>query len=224
MRLKYAAMAALTLSAALGAFSPSARANTVEITFLGVTPNGSNWDYRYSATLTVDSYLVTGNTVTFFDFEGFVAGSFASSLPITGGESYTAGVASDAPTGDAFTADLALDDVQFTYNGTSPYITGPLNTSIGDPLLGFFTLTSTLATGAIDTVLTTDRSAGTDLIIGTNPITGLNDDRNNITARETTVAREGGFLIPTPLPIPVWGGMALMGLLGARRLKAAKIA
>lgn len=220
MRLKNAAIAASTLLVALGAFAPIARANTVEITFLGITPNGLNWDYRYSAVLTPNNYLVTGDVVTFFDFENFLGGSFAPSLPVTGGENYSTPSYSDAPVGDSTVfsvgGDLALGDVQFRYIGNSPYFVGPGNTAPGDLLLGFFTLQSSLATGALDLVITTDTSAGLDFQIGTT------DDAANTNFRSTTVARQGGFVIPTPLPIPVWGGMALMGLLGVRRLKGAK--
>jgi len=216
----------LCFSAALAAaalVTNRVRANSVELTFIGVTVNGSNYDWHYTATLTPDNYVTTGDTVTFFDFDGFVSGSFTPD-PLIGGPSYAFTAYNDAPVQPVFVGetgpagDLSTGDVQFTYNGVSPYLLGPLSSAPGDVFLGAFTLTSQYFTGARDVVVTTDTSAGADLKIGTA------DDVPNMVTRLTDVARGGGFPEALPVPMSAWGGVALMGGLGIVRLRRVKAA
>jgi len=202
----------------------TARANSVELTFIGITANGSNFDYHYNATLTPNNYIQTNDTVTFFDFEGFVAGSFLGD-PALGGPAYTLTSSDDSPIQPVLpgetppAGDLSIGDILFTYSGVSPYLQGPGNSAPGDIFIGEFTLTSSYNTGAKDVVQSTDTSAGQDGKIGTA------DDSFNQVNRITTVARNGGFPTPSvPLPLPALAGSALFGMIGVARRKNAKAA
>jgi hypothetical protein len=197
----------------------TARANSVELTFIGVVANGLNWDYQYTASLTPNNYVQTGDTVTFFDFDGFVTGSFVGD-PALGGPSYALTSSNDAPVQPVLpgetppAGDLLLGDIVFSYNGVSPYLMGGGGSAPGDVFIGTFTLTSTFNTGAKDVVQSTDTSAGGDSKIGTA------DDVFNQVNRITTVARNGGFPTPSvPLPIPALAGSALLGMMGLGRRK-----
>jgi len=201
--------------AVFGLVPSSAKADSVELQFLGISPaGGGDTNWIYAARLTPTNYVETGNTVTIFDFGGFVSGSFTPDPPV-GGPGYTVTSATDAPVQPAFpgetppAGDLGLADIVFTYSGVSPYLAVG-STAPGDTFLGLFTLRSTFNTGALDVVVTTDVFTGPDLLIG-----GGDDVANQVT-RITTVARSGGFTI-VPLPLPVFGGAALMGLVALRR-------
>jgi hypothetical protein len=199
----------------------NARANSIEVTFIGAVVNGSNFDYIYTAKLTPDNYVQTGDTVTFFDFEGFVSGTFVGD-PLLGGPSYAQTSSDDSPiqptlSGETPPAgDLSIGDIVFTYNGVSPYfLVG--NTAPGDVFIGTFILTSSLNTAAFDVVRSTDTSVGADGVIGGS---GPGADVFNEVNRITTVARSGGFPTPSiPLPLPALAGSALFGMIGMGRRK-----
>lgn len=179
-----------------------ARANSVEITFVGA----SGGVFLYDASLTPNNNIVSPDDVVYFyDFAGFTGGSFAPSLNLTNVgtgtyvfQGYTEndplapGInnkRSDIAPGD----DATIAEVRFNYTGAT--FANPLGgTSV---YLGRFTLTSAYTNTAASWTQSTD--------------TQINPVETNINIRPTTVAA-------VPVPAAVWGGVSLLGLLGGGRL------
>jgi len=209
------------------------KANSVEVTFAGLSGGPGAWDWHYALTLTPDNYVSTGDFVALFDFDGFAAAgsiwSFMASPPLSGPD-YTLVSADDSPVeptapvvGGPFpgqtppAGDLGIPDLLFRYSGLSPYLisAGPLpppGSAPGDLLLGELIVRSVFATGALDVVASSDTSTGPNKVIGGG------DDVPNTNVRITTVPRNGGFLV-APLPIPALAGSLLLSWVGIKRKK-----
>jgi PEP-CTERM motif len=119
-------------------------------TLVSITPDGSDFDFNYSVTLSGDEGLTTGSQLVIFDFAGYVLGSIASPSPLV---SITSPMLAnfDVTTGGVqvnpmFTDDPNIPDLVFTYKGPD------LDTS-GGPFAAMtvtFTATSTLGGVAVD--------------------------------------------------------------------------
>lgn len=202
------------LIAALGGIgmlcASQARADTLQVTFAGATLVGSNVTYHYAAHLTPGSKIQDypgdeHDVVAIYDFEGLVGTpSFTGVAP---GAAYTFTSSADGATTEVpvpntgpgallGAADLALDDIRFSYTGATIINVLPVNL-----LVGFFNVTSQYGTATNDTYYSTD----------TIP-TGFEGHFGNV-----LVARSGGDTSVLPLPTAAMGGVGLMGLLGGIR-------
>lgn len=80
MRLKrFLSIAAVT--AAFAGFSTSARAESILVELLATTPaSGGNTTYTYEVNVSPTTHVQSGDFFTFFDFQGYVAGSLVPTL------------------------------------------------------------------------------------------------------------------------------------------------
>lgn len=218
MRLrKYILAAGIAMSALLGAGVSDARANSVELFFLGATTVGGTTSFRYQVELTPGNFVSNnpaGDSIVLFDFEGYQSATFTPTGLLAGGGNYTLASTADAQTTYTSggyqtgsppgflngTADLGFADIRFDYSGPSFS-----NTTAVDVILGVITVNSSVSSGTVDLTFTTDTANGSSP-----PGTGR--------FQEIIVARSGGLAL-VPLPGAVWGGLALFGLVGGARLR-----
>ncbi len=119
-------------------------------TLVSITPDGSNFDFNYSVTLSGDQGLTTGSQLVIFDFAGYVAGSVTSPSPLV---SFTSPLLAnfDVTTGGVqvnpmFADDPTIPDLIFTYGGPNFQTTGgPFA-----PITVTFSATSTFGGVAVD--------------------------------------------------------------------------
>ena len=104
----------LIASGVLGLFAATANADIIP-TLSSVTPSGSAFTWNYTATVTTDQMVVTGNYFTIYDF--------SSISPITAtapaGWTYTTALVGVTPSDVAPVDSASLFNVTFTYTGTT---------------------------------------------------------------------------------------------------------
>ncbi len=235
------------LSAALGGLAllgaNSAQANSIIITATNalntmsfppdlVTPPqlvpplvGGNYDYYYRVSITPNNQWNAGDFASIFDFSGLVAGSYTFT-PTTWAASFggtfttstpglTSGINVDmgAMTLVATQDNAAVQNLVVTYNG--PTTITSLNANLAGGIfdgsgyiLGFIKASSTLFTPRIDGY------------VGQDHVTPTQESENG--AQTLVPGLPGGGELPLPLPTAAWGGMALIGLLGTKRLRRGK--
>ncbi len=88
--------------------------------FDSIVPNGSNFQFNYTATVTLDQRVVTGDFFTIYDFNGLVPNS-ATMPPDWSFSSALTGV---TPSQTDPPDDPTIPNITFTYTGTTPII-GP---------------------------------------------------------------------------------------------------
>lgn len=143
------AWAVRLLALTLGVSGVHARAESIYLSFVGSTPNGSTYDTQYIAQLTggtAASYLGTpgssGDGFIIFDVGGFVSASFVTAIAGANWSISTALTSCYASWDCSDYDDPGIVNVQFTYTGNSDptkNLIGPAGTID----LGTVTLTST---------------------------------------------------------------------------------
>jgi hypothetical protein len=175
----------------LGLLSSMASAATIVVD--PVVSGSGPWTFTYSVTL-FDSDLQADDFFVIYDFRQYVGGTiFAPANWAASVQNLGLIPYNQTPTDNAAVANLV-----FTYKGAT-LTTGPL----GVLPLGNFGAQS-IAGGQLDangTYAAEDTKLGT---AGPNAI-----DQGNI----------GHVAIPIPLPAAAWAGMALLGVLGAARIR-----
>ena len=117
-------------------------------TLSSITPSGSEFTWNYTATVTNDQMVVTGNYFTIYDF--------SSISPITAtapaGWTYTTALVGVTPSDVAPVDSASLFNVTFTYTGTT--IVGPqslgtfsINSNTDQLRSGYFSGNGTRSTG-----------------------------------------------------------------------------
>src|SRR3954452_12112858 len=107
----------LVLLAAAAALAVASRAEAGLIpTNVSVTPDGSNFRWTYAVVVTTDVMVNAGDFFTVYDFGGLVDGTIVAPAD------WTAAVVKVGPTppGTNPADDSAIDNLTFTYTGSSP--------------------------------------------------------------------------------------------------------
>jgi hypothetical protein len=195
---KYALVAA---AAGLMFVSRSAKANSVELTFTGISANLGTvalpvYAYTYDAILTPGDQVSTGDQVEVAAFnQGTATGaSFLLDAPPSGAN-YGAGVAGTMNL-TTFGFGTSPAGIVFTYDGASPLIAA----SGGNLDLGKFVINSSFNTGTTSNQYTTSEQKNLGGVYVADLYTA-----------PTVVAAPGGFTI-TPLPRSAFGAAGLLGL------------
>ena len=112
----------LLTAAAVIALAQAAHASVIP-TEDGVTPDGSNFKFEYTAQLAGDQGLTMGDQLVIVDFAGYVAGSVQSADP-----NFTASVSNMLPAGmilpDGVADNASIPDLIVTYTGPGFHTTG----------------------------------------------------------------------------------------------------
>lgn len=112
----------LLAAAAVIALAQTAHASVIP-TEDGVTPDGSDFKFEYTAQLAGDQGLTTGDKLVIVDFAGYVAGSIKSVDP-----HFTASVSNTLPAGmvlpDGVTDNASIPDLIVSYTGPNLHTTG----------------------------------------------------------------------------------------------------
>jgi hypothetical protein len=174
----------VALATAMLAVAGSATAAVV--TLQSIVGSGSNFTFRYQATLGPDEGVRSGDRFTIFDFGGYVPGSVSSSGNIVGTTELTSGGLIDPGQSD----DPMLANLVFTY-------VGPDFRSEGGPFapFDFNSLTARSIFG------TTRLDAFTTVTTKNNPAAAAN----------TTLITLGITDVAGAVPEPATWGMLLMG-------------
>jgi hypothetical protein len=192
-----AALAGLSF-AGLSASNAQAESIVMALTGFSITPAGTGGIFNYPMELDGPSIARTGDFFVIFDFKGFIPGS---NVEPNGDWSFTAELVSAPIVGAAGTLGVTdsatITNLRWTRTGADlPNNNIPL-------ALGTF-------------------SAGSTAHAFT---TGGLGARDFSTSSFTPGVRVNSDIVPVPVPLPAaaWGGMALLGALGAARMrKAAK--
>jgi hypothetical protein len=117
---------------ALAATSLIAQADIIP-SFNSIVPNGGNFQFNYTATVTGDQMVETGDFFTIYDFNGLIPNS--GSMPADW--SYSSALIGRTPSQTNPPDDPTILNITFTYMGTTPII-GPAD-------LGTFSAVSTFS-------------------------------------------------------------------------------
>jgi hypothetical protein len=225
---KWILTAALSAAALFGANSASA--NSIHLQMIGEAAAGSNFTYTYQATIDQLNTVNQNDGFVIFDFDGYVAGSYVGNTQkfADGSFSFTYGaapsIAATSPESLALlTAPNSFGDnglignlnLKYTSATAVGYLPSGATTGITSPtfsnnelILGTFTVTSTLATPRFDSFYAQDHNVAT-----------TNTDQNQ--GQVQVAGTPGG---EAPIPLAVWGGMGLMGLVAGKKRLARKMA
>ncbi len=198
---------------ALSAIGSAASAHSIQVFSTPTTSPGSggNTNYTYQVVVTANNQVNTGDFFTLVDMTGYVS---VVSVP-TGWTLFNAAVDATTPAGAPLTLgpltivatfaggvgvlDSGAMDLTFQYTGATTLGGAAVNTP-----LGAFVIASTKSlfnlTGS--TIVGSDHQTGTGLA-------GENGD---------PYVTPGDSALPVPLPAAAWGGMSLLGALGAGKL------
>lgn len=187
-------MGASVVALALGA---SARANTITLDLVSApAPVAGGFQYTYSVQESNLSTIVPGSQFTIFDVFGLVGVPVYT--PIAGTPNFTISVANAGPSYGEEAGPIADNPAVPNVTGTS---TGTFTQpAFGPTQIGTLTLVST------SNVVTGKTTGSFDIATNGQPV-------NN----QATTAGPGAPGV-VPLPAAVWGGIALFGLMGGRRM------
>jgi hypothetical protein len=192
------------LVVAMGLLSSMASASTVA-TFLSVTPNGSDFDFKYAISLTTRMSVGVVPVADFFEIVDVLGYKGAAWYPLFGivGPNWTVGITAvnSVPTNGIPASFTYLPDAAGIPNVLVTYVAGPniTNASAVDMPLGTLVITSTLNEVAPGWMVGSD----------TQILPGGRLNGSNFTACP----------VPIPTPAAMWSGMALLGLIGAAKLR-----
>ena len=133
---------------ALAGTALTARADIIA-SFDSIVPNGSNFQFNYTATVTGDQEVETGDFFTIYDFNGLVPNS--GSMPPNW--SFSSAFLGRTPTQVNPPDDPTILNITFTYTGTMPIIgPAPLGTfsavsNFGQSHPGYFAAEATANPG-----------------------------------------------------------------------------
>ena len=127
----------LALAVLTGLSAGAANAQAINAQFISVAPSAGQFTYTYQLFLLADTKTVTGNLVTFYDFDGLLnSGVNVPAFVGSSGASYSISVQNTGlnPPGTVALAgdNNGLPNVSLTYNGVSPLVnTGPGSVGLG---------------------------------------------------------------------------------------------
>jgi hypothetical protein len=188
-----------------------ARANTVMV-YSNVPPTslgGGVFKYDYDIAISAQSALIAGDSFVIFDFAGYVPGSAvapdATHWTTTVENVSSLGGALSLPA--SFSDNPFLPNLRFVYNENSPTVLGDVTQPYADTVIpnGQFSANSIYGNWHEGDYLSHDhRYSGDPAILG---------------SAQHNFARTDVPLVP--LPAAAWSGMAMLGLLGATRVRKA---
>ncbi len=191
------------LAVAMGLLGSMASASTVA-SFVGVTPNGSNFDFTYDIVLTTGMSVDPGRVSDFFQVLDVLGYQGAAWYPLYGtvGTNWTVGlVAQNSVPTNGIPADFTYTpDSVLRPNVVVTYIAGPIITNAGPVDMPLGTLVITSECGLVQQ----GWMVGSDTQILPNAV--LNG--SNFTACP----------VPVPTPAAAWAGLGLFALLAIRKV------
>ena len=201
MRIGKGILASLASGLLLVGAAQNASANSITVTIgtPSVTDLGNGtFEWAYGATLSAGSEIAAGNFFEILDF-GTVLGVTPNTNWTATTQSFSQVSGADIQLAfNGLPADTANTNVLFQYAG--PQIgsaTAPTN-------LGIFKIISDEGSPMLGAIIGNDHQ----FVSGS----GLGRSQTNF----------GPTAVPAPLPAAAWGGMALLGLLGAARVRKSK--